>query len=72
MAKYKRPKVFDSNDMPPDVRDGVLRTCEPHQDHYLQWYMGEPDLDQYSKLVEDWLGENGAGSKETVVIRYWW
>lgn len=83
--KYEMKKVFDCQDMPPDVRTYFFELHEASNDTYVSHevfaptFLDEADdgteqilpCEDYS-IVDAWLLENGAFVGEYVLINHWW
>jgi hypothetical protein len=76
-----RMKVFDSDDMPMDVRLAFIKYIQDIYGHvrgynwYTRWYACECMTNTYTKTVNEWLMKNGLSKADakrcaTVLIRY--
>jgi len=69
IPKYKKYKVFDSKDMPEEIRKIFLETYSV-EDSCSVFKVNNKES---NNLINKWLLENGAIEKdEEIIIRYRW
>lgn len=69
--KYETIKLFDSIDLPDDLRQYLLGHYECGNDSYVRWSIGNHTT-EVAKKLDQWLIDNGASEDESVMFSYWW
>jgi hypothetical protein len=64
--KFKLVKIFDCEDMPPNVKEEFLDSSS--KEIYCSYYVDDDKND----IVSIWLLDNGASLNERVMIKRWW
>lgn len=80
-TNYRVMKVFDCQDMPPELCRAFLRMWDNKgNDSAVEWTINDTvDPDELTQQIDEWLIKNGAqaakdesSSGEEVLIKYWW
>lgn len=71
---YEDTRLWDSTEMPPEVAEAVNQHWDwMHNDSLLKIHLGELNIEEdEDRLIKNWFVSNGASSKETVYVHWWW
>lgn len=74
---FRLMKVFDCQQMPQEVRDALFKVSNVGNDCAIEWYLDKDDEDyellEETKVVQNWLLQNGASYEDdSVMIKHWW